>query len=431
MIPQPACATVVPVLDSQRLGAVPDEEQESSRALAVAAPIADAVRRILVLYTDSGYGHVATARVLRDHLGAARPWRIDIVDVYREILTGLDPFRMLTGMSGPDIYNEYALRRGHTRVLWPMIAAGSSVAIRLGSPFVVRQLSAYLRARRYDMVISVMPLINAAVAASLRQLDGAIPFVTIVTDFCEPMHAAWIQSDDQYVVCGTPKCREQARRFGLPETRIVETKGLVLSPKFHALARATTPAGATASRAALGLAPDRLTGLMMFGGRGADRMLDFARAIEASDLPVQMIYVCGTNRETANDIAMLPARRPRHVIGFSDAIERYMAASDFFVGKPGPGAISEAMVMGLPMILEVGARLLAQERYNANWARAMGAALSFRNIDGLCAAIAQLSEPDRLAAMRRAVAAHPNTAIFDLPALLDEIFSERRVAASA
>lgn len=417
------------MLDSQRPGKATVQEDFSC-----AAPLGPAVtdrKRILVLYTDSGYGHVATARVLREHLGAVRPWRIDTVDVYREILTGLDPFRALTGMSGPDIYNEYALRRGHTRVLWPVIAAGSSVALRLGSPFVVRQLTAYLRARGYDMVISVMPLINAAVAASLRQLGGATPFVTIVTDFCEPMHAAWIQSENQYVICGTPKCRDQARRFGLPETQIVAAKGLVLSPKFHDQAHTTTPAGVAAARAALGLAPDRLTGLMMFGGRGADRMLDFAQTIEASDLPVQLIYVCGTNRETADDIAALPARRLRHVIGFSDAIERYMAASDFFVGKPGPGAISEAMVMGLPMVLEVGARLLAQERYNANWARAIGAALSFRGAEGLCTAIAQLSEPGRLAAMRRAIAAHPNTAIFDLPAQLDGIFSDRRVAASA
>lgn len=400
----------------------------------IANPAAGSARdgkRILVLYTDSGYGHVATARVLRDYLGAERSWRIDVVDVYREILTGLDPFRMLTGMSGPDIYNEYALRRGHTRVLWPVIAAGSSVAIRLGSPFVVRQLSAYLRAQRPDMVISVMPLINAAVAASVRQLGGTIPFITIVTDFCEPMHAAWIQSAGQYVVCGTEKCREQARRFGLPSEQIIAANGLVLSPKFHAAAQTRTPASTAAARAALGLTPDRLTGLMMFGGRGADRMFDFAAAIEANDLPVQMIYVCGTNREIADDIATLPARRPRHVIGFSDAIERYMAASDFFVGKPGPGAISEAMVMGLPMILEVGARLLAQERYNATWAQAIGAALSFRNAESLCAAITGLSDPERLAAMRRAIAQQPNSAIFDLPALLDGIFSGCRATASA
>ena len=388
-------------------------------------------KRILVLYTDSGYGHIATSRALQAHLACERPWRIDSVDVYREILTTLDPFRALTGMSGPDFYNEYTLRRGHTRLLWPMIAVGSSVAIRLGSPFVVRQLAAFLRGRSYDMVISVMPLINAAVAASLRRIGGGIPFVTIVTDFCEPIHAAWIQSRDQYIVAGTRKCRDQARRFGLPEAQILTTGGLVLSPNFAALKRAMTPERRAALRASLGLAPDRFTGLMMFGGRGAERMLDYARAIELSALPVQMIYACGTNQAMPGQIGALPAGRPRHVVGLTDEIERYMAASDFFIGKPGPGAISEAMVMDLPMILEVGSRLLAQERYNATWAVATGTALSFQSANELVASVDHLADPIHHAAMRQAIAAHPNTAIFDLPALLDDVFGHNHAAKRA
>jgi len=400
-------------------------------SVASAEPASGHEKRILVLYTDSGYGHIATARALQAHLPAERPWRIDAVDVYREILTTLDPFRALTGMSGPDFYNEYTLRRGHTRVLWPMIAAGSSVAIRLGSPFVVRQLAAFLRARSYDMVISVMPLMNAAIAASLRRIGGNIPFVTIVTDFCEPIHAAWIQSRDQYIIGGTRKCCDQARRFGLPEAQILPAGGLVLSPKFATLKREMNPDLRVASRAAMGLDADGFVGLMMFGGRGADRMLDYARVIEESDLPVQMIYACGTNEEMLAKIEALPASRPRHILGFTNEIEPYMAASDFFIGKPGPGAISEAMVMDLPMILEVGARLMAQERYNATWATAIGAAITFRKASELADAVALISEPTRHAAMRQAISSHPNTAIFDLPAILDGIFNRGRAAKRA
>jgi len=387
--------------------------------------------RILVLYTDSGYGHIATARALEAHLAAERGWRVQCVDVYREILTGLDPFRALTGMSGPDVYNEYALRRGHTRLLWPVIAAGSSVAIRLGSPFVVRRLAAWLRQHRCDMVVSVMPLINGAIAAALRRAALGVPFVTVVTDFCEPIHAAWIQNRAQHVVCGTAKCRAQARRFGLPESHILQARGLVVSPRFGRLADALTPERAAAARAALGLAPGLPTGLMMFGGRGADRMLDYARAVESSALPVQMIYACGTNDAISGRIGSLPGARKRHVAGFTDAIESLMAACDFFVGKPGPGAISEAMVMNLPLALEIGSRLLAQERYNARWAQAIGAAVAFRDEPGLVEAIAGLIAPGRLTAMRRAIARHPNTAIFDLPDLLDSVFARHRAAQSA
>jgi len=171
--------------------------------------------------------------------------------------------------------------------------------------------------------------------------------------------------------------------------------------------------------------------LMMFGGRGAERMLDYARAIETSALPVQMIYACGTNQAMLGRIGALPASRPRYIVGFTDEIERYMAASDFFIGKPGPGAISEAMVMELPMILEVGSRLLAQERYNATWAVANRAALSFQSANELVASIDRIADPTRHAAMRQAIAAHPNTAIFDLPALLDGVFGRNHAAKRA
>ncbi|MGH7012933.1 MAG: hypothetical protein ACREEL_02060 [Stellaceae bacterium] len=86
IIPPRAYATVAPVPDSELLGATASHEKESSRAIPVeASPAAESGldrKRILVLYTDSGYGHIATARVLRDYLGAERPWRIDVVDVY-------------------------------------------------------------------------------------------------------------------------------------------------------------------------------------------------------------------------------------------------------------------------------------------------------------------------------------------------------------
>jgi hypothetical protein len=44
-----------------------------------------------------------------------------------------------------------------------------------------------------------------------------------------------------------------------------------------------------------------------------------------------------------------------------------MALSDFFIGKPGPGSISEAMAMHLPVIIERNIWTLPQERYNADW----------------------------------------------------------------
>jgi len=79
----------------------------------------------------------------------------------------------------------------------------------------------------------------------------------------------------------------------------------------------------------------------------------------------------------------------------------------------------------------VGARLMAQERYNATWATAIGAALTFRKAAELADAVARIAEPARHAAMRQAISAHPNTAIFDLPAILDNVFGLGRAAKRA
>jgi len=41
-----------------------------------------------------------------------------------------------------------------------------------------------------------------------------------------------------------------------------------------------------------------------------------------------------------------------------------MQLSDYFVGKLGPESVSEALVIGLPVIVERNARTMVQERYN-------------------------------------------------------------------
>ena len=50
-------------------------------------------------------------------------------------------------------------------------------------------------------------------------------------------------------------------------------------------------------------------------------------------------------------------------------IPRYMQLADYFIGKPGPGSISEAVFMRLPVIVNCNAWTLPQERYNTVWVR--------------------------------------------------------------
>ena len=132
-----------------------------------------------------------------------------------------------------------------------------------------------------------------------------------------------------------------------------------------------------------------------------------------------------------NALRAQKSRLPRYVEGFTTKVNRYMQLADFFIGKPGPGSLSEALAMGLPVIVECNAWTLPQERYNAEWVleKQVGIVLhSFRDIER---AVGQLIDPSTLARCRAKAAALDNRAVFEIPGILEEIFARTRTSAKA
>jgi UDP-N-acetylglucosamine:LPS N-acetylglucosamine transferase len=98
-----------------------------------------------------------------------------------------------------------------------------------------------------------------------------------------------------------------------------------------------------------------------------------------------------------------------------------MFLSDFFIGKPGPGSISEALTMNLPVVVQRNAWALPQERYNAEWIqeRKLGVAVSsFRDI---AVAVSELLRAENFHRYRSNATAYRNRAVFEIPELLKGI----------
>jgi UDP-N-acetylglucosamine:LPS N-acetylglucosamine transferase len=102
-----------------------------------------------------------------------------------------------------------------------------------------------------------------------------------------------------------------------------------------------------------------------------------------------------------------------------------MRLSDFFIGKPGPGSLSEAVHMGLPAITVRNAWTLPQERYNAEWLRENQLGLVLKNFEGIGQAASELLTGGRLEEMRANAGRIRNRAIFEIPGLLNEIMTRR------
>ena len=357
------------------------------------------------LFFDAGGGHRAAANALKAVIDQQqRGWDVRLVNL-QEILDPLDIFRRFTGIRMQDIYN-LLLKKGWT-LGSPQLTVAMHALIRLYHPGQVRLLKKYWAQGERNLVVSLVPNFNRALRDSLPDT----PLLTTLTDLADYPPHFWIEPQEQYFICGTDKAVEQALALGHPKERVFRTSGMILRPKFYD--PITIDRGE--ERDQLGLDPDLPTGLVLFGGEGSSVMLDIAKRITAR---AQFIFICGKNQKLAERLRRLPTKFPKYVEGFTSEIPYYMHLSDFFVGKPGPGSISEALAMHLPVIVECNAWTLPQERYNTEWVREkdVGVVLkSFREIDS---GARELLEPANFARYRANAAALKNRAVFEIPEIL-------------
>ena len=348
-----------------------------------------------------------------------RPWDIRLVNLQEQLDT-LDFFRKMTGIRLQDYYN-LMLKKGWTLGSGELLK-GLHVVIRMFQPRLVRLLRDSWRAGRPDMVVSLIPNFNRALKLSLEAALPGTPLVTVLTDIADYPPHFWIERQAQYLICGSDRAAAQARELGHAADRVFRTSGMILNPRFYA----PVEADRAAERQRLGLHPDWPTGLVLFGGEGSAVMLEIARRLEAAARPLQLILICGRNQKLAAGLRTVPSRMPIFVEGFTREVPYYMHLSDFFIGKPGPGSISEAIAMQLPVIVERNAWNLPQERYNCDWVREQDVGLVLRNFRGIGGAVAELLEPATYARMRANAARQSNRAVFEIPDMLERILAQTR-----
>lgn len=370
-------------------------------------------RTVDLVYFNAGGGHRASALALEAaiHRGGL-PWTVRLVNL-REVLDPKDSFRKLTGMDPEDVYNK-RLARGWTLGLAQELKLLQGM-IRWSHATLVRQMQQHWLATEPDMVVSLIPNFNRALCESLACALPGVPYVTVLTDLADHPPHFWIEKgQDQHLVCGSAKAVEQARAAGYPEERIHATSGMIIRSAFYD----TPPIDRASERRRLGLDPDRPLGLVLFGGQGSKAMLGIAKRLP--DTP--LILACGHNDKLARALRALPSRAPRLVLGFTPDVARYMQLADFFIGKPGPGSLSEAVQLRLPVIVVRNRWTLPQERYNAQWVREQGVGLVCPSFARVAGAVNELIR--HLDRYREATRKVQNRAVFELPAILQDILAQ-------
>nr|MBC7243757.1 hypothetical protein [Chloroflexota bacterium] len=307
--------------------------------------------KILILMSETGGGHRASAEAIRDafreRYGAQ--FQVDMVDLWSQhtpppINQVPKTYRFLVD-DVPWLYKFIYEIGEKAELIDPLM----KVTATFLSPFIKRTIEEY----HPDLIVSVHPLMQQITLEVLLRMKGAIPFVTVVTDlitippvwFDPRVTLCFVPSDEGYVL---------ARRAGL-EPHQLRQLGLPIRPAF-----AQTPPPKSLVRQQLGLMPEVKAVLIAGGGEGMGPVGEIARAV-AQRLAVngqgarspagQLVVICGRNQELQRELSAWDWPVPAIIKGFVENIWDWMMACDCIITKAGPGTIAEACALGLPILL--------------------------------------------------------------------------------
>ncbi len=336
--------------------------------------------RILILMSDTGGGHRASAQALQAAFAARYPGRfqVEIVDPWTDYTPW--PINRMPRMYSPII----ARALWFWKLLWFVFENERPLAAALRLVYLISRndLRKVLRDHRPHVIISVHPFMQHIFLRMLEEEGTSIPFTTVVTDLAS-FHHGWFHARAERCFVASEAAAATAGRHGLL-ARQVRLLGLPVRPAFAG----SLPDKETA-RVRLGLADTGFTVLLLGGGEGMGPVAAIARAVAGrlaeAGKSAQLVVICGRNERLRRGLQRSEWPVPVQVCGFVDNMQEWMAASDCVITKAGPGTIAEALICGLPILLS--GFIPGQEEGNVSYVVENGAGAYCDTPDGIAAIV--------------------------------------------
>jgi len=323
-------------------------------------PMRSERKKILIFTSSGGRGHTSATEAIQEYLGDR--YEVKPVYVLHEVLQEIDFIHKITGGSyyAEEMYN-YFLAHKQIGLVKAMVYAGH-VFLNLRRRAVERILDAYIESEAPDMIISVMPTINGMTQTIIHK--RAIPFWLIPTDFDASGFLFQLykpQSDLFFINCALQD--EMVERTFKP-ARLKPTQFTFIGMPVRQQFLKQYDKASVKQKYNV---PDHKPVIMvMMGGRGAQAIEKLAEQLVKLQTPVHLLLCIGKQTEVKESLLLLePAPGiTLSIIEFTPHIAELMAISDLFVTKSGGQSISEALYMGLPMLVDATDQAIDWELLN-------------------------------------------------------------------
>lgn len=200
--------------------------------------------------------------------------------------------------------------------------------------------------------------------------DGKL--ITCVTDY--GVHDFWISSQVDIYVAASEYTKNELIDKGIQAEKI-RVLGIPVQEKF------TKRLERHDAAEKLGLKEELFTVLIIGGGLGVGPIPQMVETIAGTSEPFQLIVVCGKNEGLLKEIENIAKKSKTFIkpYGFTDKVNELMDASDVMISKPGGLSISEAMVKGVPVI--VNTFIPGQEENNLMFLEKHGVGIGVKTVE--------------------------------------------------
>src|SRR3989344_1761813 len=283
------------------------------------------LKKILILMAKTGGGHNAVAEAVKEVFDKSYKGRVEaqVVDGLRTFapfpISHLDstyPWQIkldggLTYGAAWRLLNHKGIAKGFMRSWQPVVESAAKKIVN----------------QKVDAIVITHPVFVHPCVWAIKKFKKKTKFIVIVPDL-KVTHALYGNPDIDLMLVPSHECFDQAIRHGVSSQKI------------------------------------KLVGLPL-------RMSFRKKAVYLNKLKdIQTIAFVGKNDNLKNSLLNENLGPDFHVQGFTDEIAMFMKAADIVVTKAGPTTICEALVCGLPII--INGFIPNQESKNAKYVEEIG-----------------------------------------------------------
>ena len=314
-------------------------------------------KRILILTSDSGYGHRSAAEAIRDAFQDIHGDRCEVI--VRNPLDHPDvPDFITDSQSDYDKLVEAMPELYHTAydfsdATLPVKFMESAFILFLYN--VLREIVLDLMP---DIIICPYPVFQAPLNIILGIEGLKIPTMTVTTDLVT-VHQVYFNDSVTLMTVPSEAVREKALAAGLDESQVIKT-GIPVDPEIAALKSIQKEH----LREQLGWAPNTISLLVV----GSPRLFDLMETLQALDQTehgLQLILVAGGSAALLEKFEAQAWRHPAKIYDFVDFMPKLMRAADIVLCKAGGLITTESLASELPiMVVDF---IPGQEEGNVNY----------------------------------------------------------------